>query len=427
MASCAQIEGLAQAYIDGELAPSEQLLFEQHLGACRPCATALERQRATSLFVLDAYSEHRLQRSLVVDVMAHLPEMDDIRLVRQMNQRAKQQRSRFRNFFTILTPVVTMVVLVLAVAIVYAWPKNEPVAGQNIGMVTFRDGDVTALDIGENSFEPSRLKDLIERQTVFETGEDGTMAASIAGPNLIKMSANTRVKVYDDRRMALQSGKVWIHVTKSTQGARVFRVDAPDGVITVFGTTFGVEVAEGKTIVTLLEGEVTVENDITFAIMHPGQQVSLAHGQSPLTPYAVDAARELSWANAIQPDGLAQVEFLTKIHPLDPTILRAENVWLVDTGDHAVDSITFGWRPHTALSGLSGYVVYVTDRDGNPVFIGRIPAADLARGERSQISLSLPSGAVKPNTTAFIRLAPDTISGTIETDFNYVAFVGVNP
>jgi len=427
VASCAQIEGLAQAYIDGELSSSETLHFEQHMGECRQCAHALERQRATTLFVLDAYSEHRLQRSLVSDIMAHLPEMDDVRLVRQMNQRAKASRGRFRGFFTILTPVVTMVLLVLAVAIVYSWPQAERSTAQAIGMVTYSDGTVSMLSSGNNAFAPSRLKDEFNRQAVFETGAGGSMAASIAGPNLMKLAENTRVKVYDDRRVALQSGKIWVHVSKSVRGARVFRVDAPDGEITVFGTTFGVEVAQGKTIVTLLEGEVTVENDVTFAIMRPNQQVNLVRGVSPLSPFTIDAAAALGWADAIQPDAVVQAEFLTKIHALDETIIRAENVWLVDTGDHAVNSISFGWRAHTTFERLSGYVVYVTDRNGTPVFIGRIGAEELAQESRMQIDITLPEGAVKPNTTAFIRLVPDTQSGPVETDFNYVAFMGVKP
>lgn len=427
MASCAQIEGLAQAYIDGELSPSERLHFEQHIGACRVCATSLERQRAVSHFVLDAYSEHRLQRSLVTDVMAHLPEMDDVRLVRQMNQRAKEQRSRFRNFFTILTPVATMVVVFLAAAIVYSWPAPDRVDAKNVGMVTYSQGDVNSLASGASAFAPSTLRDLINREAVFETGETGMMAASIAGPNLVKMGENTRVKVYDDRRVALQSGKIWVHVSKALRGARVFRVDAPDGTITVFGTTFGVEVGEGKTIVTLLEGEVTVENDTTFAVMRPNQQVYLVRGQNVLSPFDVNAAETLRWADSIQPDAVAQAEFLTKVRTLDETILRAENVWLVDTGTHSVRSITFGWRPHSIHEELASYVVYVTDRNGTPVFIGRLDGEDLAQRGRTQLELPMPVDAMRANTTAFIRLVPDTQTGSVETDFDYVAFVGVTP
>lgn len=426
MASCAQVESLAQAYVDGELSPSEVAVFEHHLGECRQCAYTLERQRATSDLLIDSFSEFRMARSLVPDVMAHLPEMEDSRLVRQMNERAKYQPNRTRYFFAVLTPLATVVLVVLALALFYSWPNPESVSGQAIGMVTHRSGSVKSLLPQAQDFQTVAFKAPIGREQIFETGPDSSMVASIAGPNMIKLPENTRMRVNDDRRVGLESGKIWLHVSKSLNGARVFRVHTPDGSITVFGTTFGVEVLEGKTVVTLLEGEVTVENDVTFAVLRPNQQIELVQGVSPLSPYDVDAGRELAWANAIQPDSMAQAEFLSTIRPLGETILRAENFWRVDTGTHSVSSISFAWKATGTRSGLCGYAVYVTNDAREPLFVGRIEARDLSMQGRTQLELPVPGDALLPHTTAFIRLVPETSSGSVQTDFTDVAFVGVS-
>lgn len=427
MATCAQVESLAQAYLDGELGPAEVLAFEQHMGECRQCAHALERQRAAAEFILDAFADHRLRRSLVPGVMAHLPEMDNSRLVRQMNERAKYRPSRSRMFLTVLTPLATVLLLVLSLAIFYSWPNPETAMAQSIGMVTHTSGDVQSLLPSESSFRAARLQDPVGREQIFETGPESAAIVAIAGPTTLKVAADSRVRVSDDRRIRVESGKIWLHVSKSMRGARAFRVHSPDGNITVFGTTFSVEVREGSTVVTLLDGEVTVENDVTFVVMRPNQQVELVRGLSPLNALDVDARALMAWADAIQADGVATAAFQTSIRPLDETILRAENVWHVDTGSHAVSTMSFAWKPRPPAADLCSYVVYVTNDSGEPLFVGRIEARDLRQPGRTQLELPIPGDALRPETAVFVRLVPETATGATETEFTEVAFVGVQP
>lgn len=298
---------------------------------------------------------------------------------------------------------------------------------QSIGMVTFVDGDVRSLLPDETRLRGIRLKDAVARDQVFESADTAAAIVGLAGPSTVKVAGGTRVKAGDDRRLDLQMGKVWLHVAKSMGGTRSFRVHTPDGNITVFGTTFGVEVLEGRTVVTLLEGEVTVENDISFVVLRPNQQVELRRGVSPLSAYDVNAREVLSWADRIQPDGVAQAAFVSRVRPMGETILRAENVWHVDTGDHAVSTMSFAWEAHSVRDGLCSYVVYVTDEAGEPLFVGRIEARDLGQAGRTQAELSIPGDALKPHSAVFVRLVPDTNTGSMESKFTEVAFVGVQP
>ena len=427
MASCAQIESLAQAYVDGELGPSETLLFEQHLGECQQCARTLEYQRATSEALFAAFAEHRMQGTLVSNIMAHLPEMDDSRLVRQMNQRAKYRPSRARLFLTILTPLATVVLLMLSLAIFLSWPTPTTTVAQSIGMITYTTGDVQSLLPNETHLQNVRLQDPVGRDQVFESAEESAAIIGLAGPSTVKVAAGTRVKTGDDRRVDLQTGKIWLHVAKSMGGTRAFRVHTPDGNITVFGTTFGVEVREGHTIVTLLEGEVTVENDISFVVLRANQEVELRQGVSPLTAYDVNAREILAWADRIQPDGVTQAAFVSSVRPMGETILRAENVWHVDTGDHAVSTMSVAWKTHGSSENLCSYVVYVTNESGEPLFVGRVAARDLGQPGRTKAEIPVPGDALRPHTAVFVRLVPDTKTGSIESEFTEVAFVGVQP
>jgi len=422
VATCAQVESLSQAYLDGELGVSEKAIFEQHLSACRACSATLERQRAISALLFESFNGNRLERDLLPGIMAHLPEMDDQRLVREVNKRAKQPVRRSFPLLHLLTPAFSVAVLLLAAAVVYFWPSESSILGQPVGMITYLRGDVYAEIEGADARHRASVRNVVGREHEFTTGADAALAVGLAGPTLLKVDAETNVVVGDDRRLRVDQGRIWLHVSK---GARVFRVNTPQGDISVFGTTFGVTVAPDKTVVTLLEGEVTVENDITFAVLRDGEQVEVSRGVSPLTPRAVDAVELLAWADAIQPDNSAHALFLASVRPLAEAVLEAESMWRVETGGHTVSSLAFEWRAGGPVLNRCGYFVYVTDERNNPLFVRQITARELAYLEKSKIEIPVPSEALRPGITVFIRLVPDTASGSVETVFTSVSLVGV--
>ena len=74
MASCTQVEGLLQAYVDDELRPSDRVILEQHVGECRVCEGLLRRHQRTCAHLFEAFAEERLTHSLSRNVLEHLPE-----------------------------------------------------------------------------------------------------------------------------------------------------------------------------------------------------------------------------------------------------------------------------------------------------------------------------------------------------------------
>ena len=59
--------------------------------------------------------------------------------------------------------------------------------------------------------------------------------------------------------------------------------------------------------------------------------------------------------------------------------------------------------------------------------MGRIETRDLGQAGRTQAEISIPGDALKPHAAVFVRLVPDTNTGSLESEFTEVAFVGVQP
>ena len=99
-----------------------------------------------------------------------------------------------------------------------------------------------------------------------------------------------------EREVRLRDGEALFQVARDP--SRPFRVHTPQGTIEAKGTQFNVHVAEGKTIVTLLEGRVDVRQagGASATVLSPGQQVAIdEHSATVLTPRQVDVASAVAW------------------------------------------------------------------------------------------------------------------------------------
>ena len=113
MASCTQIDGLLQGYIDGELGASERVILEQHVSECATCAALLRRHQRSSAALFEAYSGDRLTRDLSAQVLEHLPELESSREnVEDLNWRAKHP-GYFHGRMRQIVPAAAAVLLVV--------------------------------------------------------------------------------------------------------------------------------------------------------------------------------------------------------------------------------------------------------------------------------------------------------------------------
>ncbi len=417
MASCAQIEPMLQAYVDGELAASQALIAEQHVGECPQCSALCARQKACSALLFEALHTHRLDTDFTPAVMAHLPEMELSRLnAHDVTWRAKHPRTRASRFFTFLPPLAAVLLLVLSAAIFLSWPPDN--AGDTqFGMVTHQEGTVfRSEDLGTDT---SRVVSgtFIGEEERFETREEAGLILSLAGPSHVKMAENTRVQVSSAREIAVEQGRVWLSVCDDGD---LFRVQTPAGSVTVFGTVFEVLVSGESTVVTVGEGRVQVENDCTFATLTRGEQVAIALGKAVLKPYDVDPESVLAWASALQPDPSAEKRFIDLI-PMRQSVVRGVHAYVFPTSHRAIQSLTFHWTPDIYSSGHAAYNVYVSDESMRPLFQAYLDSGIFNNQTTKSYVLAVPAHLAFEETSVItITVLPDSSIGKIKTPFTEI-------
>jgi anti-sigma factor RsiW len=429
MATLSQIDSLLQAYIDGELGEAERIILEKELASDSRLRKQLQERQAISALMFESLEPARLKENLTARIMGHLPIMDARiddsrqRMVQEVNWRAKHRRGRAQFFFTLLPALAPVLLLILGFALFTAWPETEDTSSQTVGMVTFENGDVRASTSDMLVSRRVELRAAVRENQHYALGEDSTLMLSLAGPSSVKVDENTDLDVINARNLKVTNGRIWLNIAKDKSK---FRVLTPAGDITVFGTKFGVEVTPHETVVTLQEGSVHVENNVTFAVLEPDTMIRMRRDQTSLKPERVDAKERLAWAFSIQPDSAAEDEFFATVKPLGSTIIRAEQMWRLDTRNHEVpSSITFTWKPDLFTVGHSSYDVYVYDESMNPLFVGHIPGELFGKPERNSYQMKIPETNDINNMTVFIRIVANDRNGSIETTFTEVSVMGV--
>lgn len=406
MASCTQVDGSLQALLDGELTAAEQVQVEQHVAQCAECASTLRHQRAAAAALFESLNSHRLDRDLTDSIMAHLPEMDHAALVgRQVTVRVKQQTTPWLRFARLMPAMAPVLLSVLGLTIFLFWPKAEDLAQLPVGMVTFVRGDALQSADATTARLPVRLEGHVAPGTRFETEHGAQVLVTLAGPSSVKIAPGTRMMVHDERHISVARGAVWLDVCKEE---RYFRVTTPSGDVTVFGTVFGVEVMNGRTVVTVADGTVQVENDVALTVLEPGDQVNVGLGEKPLVPYDVDAAQVLAWASDLTPDAVAAEKF-ARVEAARPSKeLRGEQVFVVTTHNHAVQTIKLSWEPNKTTPVTRGYHVYVYDAMMNPLFKQYLDAEQFNNVEKPWYDLAVPDGVeIESTPILHIKVVPD--------------------
>ncbi len=422
MATCKQIESLLQAYVDDELGAAEKAVLEQHLDTCAACQASMQEHRANAALLFETFQEQRLEVDLTPGIMAHLPEMDLSQLrSRELTWRAKHPSFRLHPYLTWMPVVVPLLLMMVALTLMAFWPESTHIPTEKIGMVTYRAGDVRRSLESSTVRERVSLMALVGKAERFETDERSQLVIGLAGPTTIKLDNSTRIKVANEREIQVETGQVWLNVSKDE---RYFRVRTPVGDVTVFGTTFNVEVTDACTTVTVVHGTVQVENDVAFTVLHQGDQVAMRMGQKPLKPSKVDAIAETQWAAVIHPNPKAVALFSNTINPIEHSIIRADQVFVVENRNRALRTIVFSWEPDTFVRGHSGYYIYVSDNEMTPVFKDYIPGEWFDRKEQPFYELSVPADvALQKASVLHINLIPDHSSGVLETTFTEVSAI----
>jgi transmembrane sensor len=137
----------------------------------------------------------------------------------------------------------------------------------------------------------------------FETRHGEQLTQRLADNSVLHLNTESAVSIRyskGERLVTLRSGQASFEVAH--EASRAFRVRAGSADITDLGTSFDVRLDEDSTVITVVEGRVTVGPTASgqTPLLRPveltaDQQVRVAEGAWPPTPIVVDARRTTAW------------------------------------------------------------------------------------------------------------------------------------
>lgn len=426
MASCTRIENSLQAQIDGELGDAERVILEQHVAECPRCAQLLRDHQWLSALLFESFSVDRLTHPIRQAVLDRLPEMEvPPPEIEDLNWRAKHPNKWTRRMAHVV-PVAAVVILVfLTIVLRFSYPEDPsqpdpgiyPPERPAVGVVTQRHGEPTRIAVEETRRMPAALTTLARPGDRFETGAGTQMMLSLAGPTLVKLNENTRLKVSDARRLTVESGTIWLDVAHD---GSLFKVLTPAGMVTVFGTIFSVKVDGDRMTVTVESGHVQVESGEHLYQLHDNQQVMVSASEAPVGPREVNASEVHRWADAIQPDQTAQAFFEEVVgESVNSEELPGRIAFVIDTlqDGHTseVDAIRIYWDTKNLPANGASYDVTVSDGSGHVLRQARL-TADLIRSRKDGYFDVILDEPIRQVRTLVVRLIPDLKSGLEEID-----------
>ena len=199
--------------------------------------------------------------------------------------------------------------------------------------------------------------------------------------------------------------------------------------ITVLGTSFEVNTGMQGTEVTVVNGEVLVENETGFALLSRGSYALFGKSGTPEVRKGVPADRCLEMARSVLPDASAERLFLSRFvsQPTESSSVRRQ-IFMVETQRRAVSAVELRWLPDPYSEGHAGYNIFVSDSALNPLFKATIAREVFQDKTRNSIRITVPPEMQEQaDTRLHIDLLPDYTSGGLETSFTEVRAIGVRP
>jgi transmembrane sensor len=132
----------------------------------------------------------------------------------------------------------------------------------------------------------------------FATRHGEQRSVRLSDNTILHLNTDSAVTVrYSDtqRLVVLDSGEAAFDVSHEAQ--RAFRVNAGPAVVVDLGTSFNVRLAADSTVVTVLDGHVSVapSPEQHAVLLGANQQIRMTEDQWPVAPIAVDGQRVTAW------------------------------------------------------------------------------------------------------------------------------------
>jgi ferric-dicitrate binding protein FerR (iron transport regulator) len=259
---CEDFQSLIPAYVRGELSPARALLVEDHTRSCVPCRRALR--------------EAREGKAAARTVKA-----------------AAQPRSR-------VVWMALAAVLAIAIGFGLVTMVQEMLAG-GARMARIESVEGTLYRVAGDSSRAIGAGATIDEGEEIRTAKGSTAMVRMADGSLIEMSERAGFSLDASRKgntIQLERGRIIVKAAK--QRNRHLYVATRDAEVSVVGTIFAVNSGTKGSRVSVVEGEVHVQQGKKDSVLHPGDQMT-THASVERVP----VKNEVAWSrNAKEYDQL---------------------------------------------------------------------------------------------------------------------------
>ena len=284
--SCEDVRVLMPALLSMSLTSSRKLLIEDHIGECVACRRILE---AASRGPFAGHS--RLENA---------------------RPRKKTRPVHYAIGGSVAAAILIVVALQTSIVRDFIWPIDVHAMAQTVnGGLYLIDGEtVRALSAGQR----------VERYQAVRTGNDSGAVLALADGSRVEMSARSELslnRMRDGVAINLHRGNVIVNAAK--QGTGHLYVSTKDCTVSVVGTVFSVSAAAKGSRVSVIEGEVRVEQGGASQALRPGQQIST----NPIMG-AVAISQDIAWSRDAESHVALLKELVTFSQDISQRIGAAE-------------------------------------------------------------------------------------------------------
>lgn len=241
--NCEDFQSLIPSYLQGYLSSARTMLLEDHTRECVPCRKALKEARNGNK------SSQQLE-----------------------TQRAYVAASAFRS--TVLRWGVAAVLAISVGMIAWPWIQRFTNSVSTLNaIVEASNGNL--YKVADNRTEPIKAGSPLERGERVRTAKNSTAVIKLADGTLVEMRERSEFSVTENgagSTINLERGNIIVQAAK--QGDHKLFVATEDALISVTGTIFSVNNGTKGARISVIEGEVRVDQSGKERVLKPGDQMT---------------------------------------------------------------------------------------------------------------------------------------------------------
>ena len=170
---------------------------------------------------------------------------------------------------------------------------------QPVGSIQSLEGDVAVQDAGDGAWRPAQLGQELCKAASIRTGSLSRAAVVLQNEEVLRLDQETTLKLTDvplDAEEATLLDLAFGAVQSFSRSPKKVNVNTAYMTLAIRGTEFVIRAEEGRSLLTVFEGEVLASNDQGEVPVPRGQSVVATPGQAP-QPYLIARPRDaVQWS-----------------------------------------------------------------------------------------------------------------------------------